>query len=66
MAKGKGISLTPDMVKRLKLEAKPVGLDDKGKIMMEPNPEGKEYFVFCSHRDSPQVARITIDAIRRD
>ena len=54
MAKAKGIPLTADLVKRLKLDAKPSGLDAKGKMILEPNPDGKEYFVFCSDQNSPK------------
>jgi hypothetical protein len=51
MAKAKGIPLTADLVKRLKLDAKPAGFDAKGKMILEPNPEGKEYFGFCSDQN---------------
>ena len=46
--------LTTDVVKRLRIESKPVGVDSKGKIIYEPNPAKKEYFVFCSNQDSPK------------
>lgn len=46
--------LTTDLVKRLKIEQKPVEVDSKGKIIYEENPSKKEYFVFCSSQNSPK------------
>lgn len=54
MAKAKGIPLTSDLVKRMKLDARPAGVDAKGKMILEANPDGKEYFVFCSDQNSPK------------
>ncbi len=53
MAKSKGFKLTTALVRQLRLDSKPVGVDDKNKIIFEPNPEGKGYFVFCSDQNSP-------------
>lgn len=46
------IPLTTTIVKNLKLELKPAGYAN-GKITYQPNPEGKDYILFCSHQDSP-------------
>lgn len=45
--------LTNDIVKRLRIDSKPLHYDSKGKLVWGDNPEGKEYFVFCSHQNSP-------------
>lgn len=46
------VPLTTTIVKNLKLESKPAGYAN-GKITYQPNPDGKEYILFCSHQDSP-------------
>ena len=46
------VPLTTTIVKSLKLELKPAGYAN-GKLTYQPNPEGKEYILFCSHQDSP-------------
>lgn len=46
------VPLTTTIVKNLKLESKPAGYGN-GKITYQPNPDGKEYILFCSHQDSP-------------
>lgn len=54
--------LTADVVKRLKIESKPVGVDSQGKIIYEPNPDKKEYFVFCANQDSPKGFGVRLTA----
>ena len=54
--------LTPQLVKRLSLDEKPVGIDGKGKILFEPNPEAKEYFVFCTSQESPKGFGLRVTA----
>lgn len=54
--------LTMDLVKRLKLEQKPVEVDSKGKIIYEENPGKKEYFVFCSSQNSPKGFGVRVAA----
>lgn len=54
--------LTTDVVKRLKIESKPVGVDSKGKIIAEDNPSKKEYFVFCSSQESPKGFGVRVAA----
>lgn len=46
------VPLTTTIVKSLKLELKPADYVN-GKISFQPNPDGKEYILFCSHQDSP-------------
>ncbi|HJV92802.1 MAG TPA: Arm DNA-binding domain-containing protein, partial [Azonexus sp.] len=40
-------------IKSLTLKMKPVGYDSKGKIVFEPNPEGKAYIVYDSSKSAP-------------
>lgn len=46
------VPLTTTIVKSLKVELKPAGYVN-GKISFQPNPDRKEYILFCSHQDSP-------------
>ncbi|WP_414442483.1 tyrosine-type recombinase/integrase [Burkholderia sp. 22PA0106] len=41
------------LIKRLKLAEKPVGLDAKGAMVFETNPDGKAYILWDSNRDAP-------------
>ncbi|WP_123863545.1 tyrosine-type recombinase/integrase [Burkholderia plantarii] len=41
------------LIKRLKLADKPVGLDAKGAMVFETNPDGKAYILWDSNRDAP-------------
>ena len=54
--------LTMDLVKRLKLEQKPVEVDSKGKIIYEDNAAKKEYFIFCSSQNSPKGFGVRVAA----
>lgn len=56
------IALTSQLVKRLTLDEKPVSIDAKGKIVFAANPDGKEYFVFCSAQDSPKGFGLRVTA----
>jgi integrase len=50
------IALTPDAVKRLRLDFKPLSFDTKGKLVWGDVAEElqKEYIVFCSDQNSPK------------
>jgi hypothetical protein len=45
--------LTLDLIKRLTLDRRPVGLDSKGKLVFEGNPDGKDYIVWDSSKSAP-------------
>ena len=45
--------LTMALIKRLKLESKPVSVDAKGELVFEPNPSGKDYIVYDASQEAP-------------
>lgn len=45
--------LTLNFIKKLTLDAKPVGTDAKGKLIFEPNPERRQYIVWDSSKSAP-------------
>jgi hypothetical protein len=45
--------LTMALIKRLKLDSKPVGVDAKGDLVFEPNPSGKDYIVYDASQEAP-------------
>jgi integrase len=45
--------LTLSLVKRLRLEDRPVGFDHKGRPVTAPNPTRDPYIVWDTHRDAP-------------
>jgi len=47
------IELTMALIKRLRLDSKPVGIDAKGDLMFEPNPSGKDYIVYDASQEAP-------------
>ena len=64
------IELTMALIKRLRLESKPVGFDEKGELKFEPNPTGKDYIVYDASQESPpgfgvRVAKKKTFIIRR-
>lgn len=64
------IELTMALIKRLRLESKPVGFDEKGELKFEPNPSGKDYIVYDASQEAPpgfgvRVAKKKTFIIRR-
>lgn len=47
------IELTMPLIKRLRIESKPVGLDGEGKLVFEPNPGAKDYIVYDASQEAP-------------
>lgn len=47
------IELTMALIKRLRLDAKLVGIDAKGDLVFEPNPSGKDYIVYDASQEAP-------------
>ena len=45
--------LTTDLIKRLHLERRPVGVDSKGKLIFEANPSSAPFFVWDASRTAP-------------
>ncbi len=48
------VNLNQDIVKRLTHDLKPVGVDDKGKLVFEPNANGDIYTVLDASQDAPK------------
>lgn len=62
--------LTMALIKRLTLDSKPVGVDEKGALVFEPNPTGKDYIVYDSSQEAPpgfgvRIAKKKTFVIRR-
>lgn len=47
------IELTMPLIKRLKIDSKPVGLDAQGVLVFQPNPGGKDYIVYDASQEAP-------------
>lgn len=47
------VSLTQDLVRKLRPEHKPKDLDDKGKLVFEENPDLTKYILFDAAQDAP-------------
>jgi integrase len=45
--------LTMALIKRLRLDAKPVGVAANGELVFEPNPSGKDYIVYDASQEAP-------------
>lgn len=45
--------LTMALIKRLRLDSKPVGVDAKGELIFEANPSGKDYIVYDASQEAP-------------
>lgn len=45
--------LTMPLIKRLKIDEKPVGIDAKGNLVFEPNPTGRDYIVYDASQEAP-------------
>ncbi|RNF30040.1 hypothetical protein NM04_15000 [Massilia aurea] len=62
--------LTMALIKRLRLDSKPVGVDAKGDLVFEPNPFGKDYIIYDASQEAPpgfgvRVAKKKTFIIRR-
>jgi integrase len=62
--------LTMALIKRLRLDFKPVSLDARGDLVFEANPSGKDYIVYDSSQEAPpgfgiRVAKKKTFIIRR-
>ncbi|MGF6181255.1 integrase [Massilia sp. UYP32] len=62
--------LTMALIKRLRLDSKPVGVDAKGDLVFEPNLSGKDYIVYDASQEAPpgfgiRVAKKKTFIIRR-
>lgn len=47
------IELSMPLIKRLKIDSKPVGFDAAGTLVFEPNPSGKDYIVYDASQEAP-------------
>ena len=45
--------LTMALIKRLRLDSKPVSVDAQGDLVFEPNPSGKDYIVYDASQEAP-------------
>lgn len=54
--------LTMALVKRLRLEERPIGFDHKGLPVTAPNPTGTPYIVWDTHREAPPGFGIKVAA----
>ncbi len=64
------IELTMALIKRLTLEERPVAVDEKGALVFEPNPAGKDYIVYDANQEAPpgfgvRIARKKTFIVRR-
>lgn len=58
------------LIKRLRLDSKPAGVDANGDLMFEPNSSGKDYIVYDVSQEAPpgfgiRVAKKKTFVIRR-
>ncbi len=47
------IELTMPLIKRLRIEQRPTGIDGQGDLIFEANPDGKDYIVYDASQEAP-------------
>lgn len=58
-------SLNQEIVRKLTIEHKPKGIDDKGKLVFMPNLEGERYTILDASQDSPSGFGIRVGLTKK-
>ncbi len=59
------VNLTQDIVKRLTHDLKPAGVDEKGKLVFEPNVNGDIYTILDASQDAPKGFGVRVNRSKR-
>lgn len=58
-------SLNQEIVRKLTIEHKPKGIDDKGKLVFTPNLEGERYTILDASQESPSGFGIRVSLTKK-